>query len=92
MYVHAKLLQLCPVLCDPTDCSPLGSSVYGILQARLLESVAIPRWLSGKESTCNVGDAGSTPGSGSSPGEGNGPSPILMLGKSHGQRSLVGYS
>ena len=42
MYVHAKLLQLCPVLCDPTDCSPLGSSVHGILQARILEWVAIP--------------------------------------------------
>ena len=28
--------------CDPTDCSPPGSSVYGILQARILEWVAIP--------------------------------------------------
>ena len=28
-------------LCDPTDCSPPGSSVYGILQARILEWVAI---------------------------------------------------
>ena len=28
-------------LCDPMDCSPLGSSVYGILQARILEGVAI---------------------------------------------------
>ena len=31
-----------------------------------------PRWLSGKESTCNAGDVGSIPGSGRSPGEGNG--------------------
>ena len=84
--------QSCPTLCDLIDCSPLGSSVYGILQARLLESVAIPRWLSGKGSTCNVGDAGSIPGSGRSSGQGNGPSPVLLLGKSHGQRSLVGYS
>ena len=30
----AKLLQLCPTLCDPIDSSPLGSSVPGILQAR----------------------------------------------------------
>ena len=30
------------------------------------------RWLSGKESTCNAGDAGSIPGSGRSPGGGNG--------------------
>ena len=27
--VHAKLLQLCPTLCDPLDCSPPGSSVHG---------------------------------------------------------------
>jgi len=31
----------CLTLCDPMDCSPLGSSVYGILQARILEWVAI---------------------------------------------------
>ena len=29
-------------LCDPMDCSPPGSSVHGILQARILEWVAIP--------------------------------------------------
>ena len=33
--------QLCPDLCDPMDCSPPGSSVHGILQARILEWVAI---------------------------------------------------
>ena len=37
----AKLLQLCPTLCGPTDRSPPGSSVPGILQARALEWVAI---------------------------------------------------
>ena len=37
----AKLLQLCPILCDPIDGSPPGSSVPGILQARTLEWVAI---------------------------------------------------
>ena len=37
----AKLLQLCPTLCDPIDSSPLGSPVPGILQARTLEWVAI---------------------------------------------------
>ena len=37
----AKSIQLCPTLCDPTDGSPLGSSVPGILQARTLEWVAI---------------------------------------------------
>ena len=37
----AKLLQLCPTLCNPIDGSPPGSSVPGILQARILEWVAI---------------------------------------------------
>ena len=37
----AKLLQWCPTLCDPTDGSPPGSAVPGILQARTLEWVAI---------------------------------------------------
>ena len=39
---RAKLLQSCPTLCDPTDCSPPGFSVHGILQARILEWVAVP--------------------------------------------------
>ena len=38
----AKSLQSCPTLCDPIDSSPLGSSVSGILQARILECVAMP--------------------------------------------------
>ena len=33
--------KLCPTLCDPMDCSPTGSSVRGIFQARILEWVAI---------------------------------------------------
>ena len=39
--MHAKLLQSCPALCEPMDCSPPGSSVHGILQARILEWVAM---------------------------------------------------
>ena len=35
-------LQLCLTLCNPMDCSPPGSSVHGILQARILEWLAIP--------------------------------------------------
>ena len=38
----AKSLQLCPTLCDPMNCSPPGSSVHEILQARILEWVAMP--------------------------------------------------
>ena len=37
----AKSLQSCPALCDPIDCSPPGSPVPGILQARTLDWVAI---------------------------------------------------
>ena len=37
----AKFRQSCLTLCDPTDGSPSGSSVSGILQARILEWVAI---------------------------------------------------
>ena len=37
----AASLQLCPTLCNPIDRSPPGSSVPGILQARILEWVAI---------------------------------------------------
>ena len=33
--------QLCPTLCSPLDCNPPGSSVHGILQARILKWVAI---------------------------------------------------
>ena len=40
--VHAESLQSCPTLCDPMDCSLPGSSVHGILQARMLERVAVP--------------------------------------------------
>ena len=40
--LRAKLLQSCPTLCDPVNHSPAGSSVHGILQARLLEWVAMP--------------------------------------------------
>ena len=35
----AKLLQSCPTLCNPIDGSPLGSSVSGIFQARILEGL-----------------------------------------------------
>ena len=40
--VLCSVTQSCPTLCDPKDCSPLGSSVHGILQARVLEWGAMP--------------------------------------------------
>ena len=35
--VKVLVTELCPILCDPMDCSPPASSVYGILQARMPE-------------------------------------------------------
>ena len=52
---HAQLLS-CIQLCDPMDCSPPGSSVHGISQARKLEWVAIP-------SPGDLPDPGIEPGS-----------------------------
>ena len=40
--VKVKVTQFCPTLCNPMDCSLPGSSVCGILQASILEWVAIP--------------------------------------------------
>ena len=40
--VLCLVTQSCLTLCDPMDCSPPGSSVHGILQARILEWVAMP--------------------------------------------------
>ena len=38
---ESEVAQLCPTICDPMDCSLPGSSLHGILQARVLEWVAI---------------------------------------------------
>ena len=35
----AKLLQLCPTLCDPMDCSLPGSFAHGVFQARILSGL-----------------------------------------------------
>ena len=39
--VESEVAQSYPTLCNPVDCSPPGSSVHGILQARILEWIAI---------------------------------------------------
>ena len=41
MKSESEVAQLCPTLCDPVDCSPPGSSIHGIFQARVLEWGAI---------------------------------------------------
>ena len=71
--------QLCLILCDLMDCTLPGSSVHGILKAKILEWIAIsysresyqgfPGSSVGKESACNAGDPGLIPGSERSPRE-----------------------
>ena len=63
-----------------------------ILHKYILD-VWLPAGSDGKESTCDAGDLGSIPGLGRSPGGGYGnPLQYSCLEKSHGHRSLVGYS
>ena len=42
MYMKVLVLQLCPILCNPINCSPPGSPVRGVLQVRILEWAVIP--------------------------------------------------
>ena len=69
-----EVAQSCPTLRDPMDCSPPGSSIHGIFQARVLEWGAIA-------SMCSINWRRQWH-----------PTPVLLLGKSHGRRSLVGCS
>ena len=63
LYLWCAVLvaQSCLTLCDPMDCSPPGSSVYEIFQARILEWVAISfSWVSsqardGTRVSCTAG-------------------------------------
>ena len=73
-HLSAKLLQSCLTLCDPMDCSPPSSSVHEILQARILEWVAMP---SSRESS----DPGIEPVSVMSPALGGRSLPLAPPGK-----------
>ena len=64
--MHDKLFQSCPALCNPMDCRPSGSSVYGILPARILEWIfltqelilhllCLPNWQTGSLSLAPPG-------------------------------------
>ena len=74
----------------------LGHWSYDKILTNTQDLVGLPRWLSGKESTCNAedtGDSGSVPGSGRSPcRRAWQPTPVFLPGESHGQRSLAGFS
>ena len=59
MCTRAQSLQLCPILCDPMDCSLPGPSVHGILQARILEWASMPSskgssWIRNEKLICYV--------------------------------------
>ena len=90
--MNVLVTQLCPTLCNSMDCRPSNSSVHGIF----LEWVAIPfsrgsSWP--RDQTCICCTAGrffTTKPSGRR--RQWQPSPVLLPGKSHGRRSLVGCS
>ena len=75
--------------CLVAESSLPGSSVHGVFQARILEWVAIsfpreyalPWWLRGKESSCNMGNLGLIHGSGRSLGEGKATHSIILAQK-----------
>ena len=108
MKSESEVAQSCRTLCDPMDCSLPGFSIHGIFQARVLEWDAIAfsdiiayttikyglsRWLSAKESTCQCRRLGFHPWVRKIPWRRKWqPNPVFLLGESHGQRSLVGYS
>ena len=56
IYMQSVVLvtQSCPTLCNPMDCSPPGSSVHGILQARILEWAAISFCIIGRSTSCEM--------------------------------------
>ena len=94
----SEVAQSCLTLSNPMDCSPTGSSVYGIFQARVLEWVplpSLPSGTSGKESTCQCRRYKRhrfNPWVRKMPWRRTWqPTPALLPGKFHRDRSFVGY-
>ena len=109
-----SVVQSCPTLCNPMDCSLPGSSVHGISQARILEWIAISSSRGSsqpRDQTCTSTLAGrffTTEPAGKPVATSNchfitplfyhfwrrqwHPTPVLLPGKSHGWRRLVGCS
>ena len=83
--VKGKFAQLCPTLRDPMDCSPSGSSVHGIFQARVLEWGAIAFYYICVYRNCQIIRYNHV-----FRRRQWHPTPVLLPGKSHGRRSLVG--
>ena len=86
----------CLTLCDPMDCSPPGSSVHGISQARTLTGVGCHFLLQGifltQGPVSPALEAASLPLSHQGGRRQWHSTPVLLPGKSHGWRSLVGCS
>ena len=110
-HIWSEVAQLCLTLCDPVDCSPPGSSIHGILHARILEWVAISfsrgsSWPRDQTQVSHI--AGRCFNLWATRARGLMDSikyriaykttikweatPVLLPGKSHGRRSLVGCS
>ena len=101
---ESEVAQSCPTLCNSMDCSLPGSSIDGIFQARVLEWVASA--FSNDQSRQHIKKqrhyfANKGPSSKKYGFSGSHvwmrrrqwhPTPVLLPGKSRGQRSLVGYS
>ena len=78
------------------DCTEVSTSNLTLFKSQLYINVCVygfPGGSVGKGSACNAGGLSLIPRSGRSPGEGNAlPTPVLLPGEFHGQRSLAGYS
>ena len=93
--------QLYPTLCHPMDCSPPGSSVHGLFQAKMLEWIALS-YSRGFSRSRKIPDSGSNSHlllwqADSLPvvppaRRAWQPTPVFLPGETHGQRSLAGYS
>ena len=79
------------ILFQESLCVREGGSIIELLEKSKGEW-SLPRGLSGQECTCNAGKADSIPGSGRSWRRKWKPTAVFLPGKSHGQRSLAGYS
>ena len=90
---ESEVVQSCPTLQDPMDCSLPGSSVHGIFQARVPEWGAIAFSRTMHQIILNCFSTNILQASGTTYGEGNGtPLQYSCLEKSHGWRSLVSSS
>ena len=58
---ESEVIQSCPTPSDPMDCSPPGSSIHGIFQARVLEwgAIAFSEHWSSTQEVCKVADGSS---------------------------------